>query len=71
MDKLDGEFLKNFMGFGRRKVKFRPWYRPAIDEWPVIAEGFFLFTVRRNGYALEPKKALKISAWWELKIHLW
>ena len=56
---LDPEFLKNFMGYGERRVKFLGhgiglW----IDETPVIAEGFDEPLEEGMVLALEPKKGI-------------
>jgi len=41
MDSLDEKFHQNFMGFGKRKVKFLGHgIGLQVDEMPVIAEGF-------------------------------
>ncbi len=41
MNNLDSEFLQNFMGFGKRKVRFLGHgVGLLIDELPVTAEGF-------------------------------
>ncbi|MGE4283352.1 MAG: M24 family metallopeptidase [Clostridia bacterium] len=60
IDKLDSEFLKNFMGFGNRKVKFLGHgIGLQIDEWPVIADGFTDPLQEGMAFALEPKKGIK------------
>jgi Xaa-Pro aminopeptidase len=56
---LEPAFLKNFMGFGDRRVKFLGhgiglW----IDETPVIAEGFDEPLEEGMVFALEPKKGM-------------
>ncbi|OPX61786.1 MULTISPECIES: Xaa-Pro peptidase family protein [unclassified Methanoregula] len=56
---LEPAFLKNFMGFGERQVKFLGhgiglW----IDETPVIAEGFDEPLEEGMVIALEPKKGI-------------
>lgn len=56
---LEPGFLKNFMGFGDRRVKFLGhgiglW----IDEIPVIAEGFNEPLEEGMVFALEPKKGI-------------
>lgn len=64
MNKLDSEFLQNFMGFGNRKVKFLGHgVGLLIDELPVIAEGFDEPLQEGMVFALEPKKELKTSEW--------
>ncbi|NLD46035.1 MAG: aminopeptidase P family protein [Clostridiaceae bacterium] len=60
MNKLDSDFLKNFMGYGNRRVKFLGhgiglW----VDELPVIAEGFTEPIREGMVFALEPKKGLE------------
>jgi Xaa-Pro aminopeptidase len=60
MDKLDSEFLQNFMGFGSRKVKFLGHgVGLLIDELPVIAEGFDEPLQEGMVFALEPKKGIE------------
>jgi Xaa-Pro dipeptidase len=60
MNKLDSEFLQNFMGFGNRKVKFLGHgVGLLIDELPVIAEGFDEPLQEGMVFALEPKKGIK------------
>ncbi|MDO9549753.1 MAG: Xaa-Pro peptidase family protein [Methanoregula sp.] len=59
LDGLEPEFLNNFMGFGKHKVKFLGhgiglW----IDESPVIAEGFNEPLQEGMVFALEPKKGI-------------
>ena len=59
MDGLEPAFLKNFMGYGNRRVKFLGhgiglW----IDETPVIAEGFNEPLEEGMVIALEPKKGI-------------
>lgn len=59
MDRLEPEFLKNFMGFGEHQVKFLGhgiglW----IDETPVIAKGFDEPLEEGMVIALEPKKGI-------------
>ena len=59
MGGLEPEFLKNFMGYGNRRVKFLGhgiglW----IDETPVIAEGFDEPLEEGMVIALEPKKGI-------------
>lgn len=60
MGRLDAEFLKNFMGYGNRRVKYLGhgiglW----IDETPVIAEGFYEPLQEGMAFALEPKKGIE------------
>jgi Xaa-Pro aminopeptidase len=60
MNKLDSEFLQNFMGFGNRKVKFLGHgVGLLIDELPVIAEGFDEPLEEGMVFALEPKKGIE------------
>lgn len=59
MEGLEPEFLDNFMGFGKHKVKFLGhgiglW----IDESPVIAQGFDEPLQEGMVFALEPKKGI-------------
>lgn len=59
MADLEPEFLNNFMGFGKHKVKFLGhgvglW----IDEMPVIAQGFDEPLQEGMVFALEPKKGI-------------
>jgi Xaa-Pro dipeptidase len=60
MDNLDSEFLKNFMGFGNRRVKFLGHgIGLLIDELPVIAEKFNVPLQEGMVFALEPKNGIK------------
>jgi Xaa-Pro aminopeptidase len=60
MNKLDSEFLQNFMGFGNRKVRFLGHaVGLLIDELPVIAEGFDDPLKEGMVFALEPKKGIE------------
>lgn len=60
MNKLDEDFLQNFMGFGNRKVKFLGHgVGLLIDETPVIAEGFDEPLQAGMVFALEPKKGIE------------
>jgi Xaa-Pro aminopeptidase len=60
MNNLDEEFLRNFMGFGKRKVKFLGHgIGLLIDELPVIAEGFNMPLQEGMVFAVEPKKGIK------------
>ena len=59
MDNLDDEFLENFMGFGKRKVKFLGHgIGLLIDETPVIAERFDEPLQEGMVFAVEPKKGI-------------
>lgn len=60
MNKLDKDFLKNFMGFGKRKVKFLGHgIGLLIDELPVIAEKFHEPLEEGMVFAVEPKKGIE------------
>jgi Xaa-Pro dipeptidase len=59
MADLEPDFLTNFMGFGKHRVKFLGhgiglW----IDEMPVIAEGFDEPLQEGMVFAIEPKKGI-------------
>ncbi len=57
---LDPGFLKNFMGFGSRQVKFLGHgIGLVIDEIPVIARGFDTPLQENMVLALEPKKGIE------------
>ena len=59
MNSLDKDFLKNFMGFGDRRVNFLGHgIGLLIDEVPVIAEGFKKPLQEGMVFALEPKKGI-------------
>lgn len=59
MDGLDEEFLKHFMGYGNRKVKFLGHgIGLQIDETPVIAYGFNQPLEENMVIALEPKRGV-------------
>jgi Xaa-Pro dipeptidase len=59
MTGLSPEFLKNFMGFGNRQVKFLGHgIGLVIDEIPVIAKGFDDPLEENMVMALEPKKGI-------------
>ncbi len=59
MNKLDTEFMINFMGFGSRRVKFLGHgVGLQIDEHPVIAEGFNEPIREGMAFAIEPKKGI-------------
>lgn len=56
---LNDEFLENFMGYGKRKAKFLGHgIGLAIDEMPVIADGFEDPLQENMTIALEPKKGI-------------
>jgi Xaa-Pro dipeptidase len=60
MGSLEPAFLKNFMGFGSRQVKFLGHgIGLVIDEIPVIARGFDLPLQENMVLALEPKKGIE------------
>jgi len=60
MSSLDPDFLKNFMGFGNRQVKFLGHgIGLVIDEIPVIARGFDAPLQENMVFALEPKKGIE------------
>jgi Xaa-Pro dipeptidase len=60
MNKLDSNFLENFMGYGSRKVRFLGHgIGLVIDELPVISEGFYEPLQEGMAFALEPKKGIK------------
>jgi len=60
MNSLDADFLKNFMGFGSRQVKFLGHgIGLVIDEIPVIARGFDAPLRENMVLALEPKKGIE------------
>lgn len=60
MDNLEAEFLKNFMGFEDRKVKFLGHgIGLLIDELPVIAERFDEPLQEGMVFAVEPKNGIK------------
>jgi Xaa-Pro dipeptidase len=59
MEGLTPEFLKNFMGFGNRRVNFLGHgVGLVVDEWPVIAPGFCEPLEEGMTIALEPKKGI-------------
>lgn len=60
MNGLDADFLRNFMGFGNRQVKFLGHgIGLVIDEIPVIARGFDSPLQENMVLALEPKKGIE------------
>jgi Xaa-Pro dipeptidase len=60
MNSLSPDFLKNFMGFGSRQVKFLGHgIGLVIDEIPVIARGFDAPLQENMVLALEPKKGIE------------
>jgi len=59
ISKLSPDFLDNFMGFGKRRVKFiGHGIGLNVDEYPVIAEGFTEPLQEGMVIALEPKKGI-------------
>ncbi|MCX8130485.1 MAG: Xaa-Pro peptidase family protein [Clostridia bacterium] len=59
MNKLSTDFLRNFMGFGSRKVRFLGHgIGLQVDELPVIAAGFDEPLQEGMVFALEPKKGI-------------
>lgn len=59
MDGLDSSFLENFMGYGKRQVKFiGHGVGLYIDEYPAIAKGFDQPLEENMIIALEPKKGI-------------
>lgn len=59
MQSLSPEFLKNFMGFGDRQVKFLGHgIGLFIDEMPVIADRFKMPLEEGMCFAIEPKKGI-------------
>ena len=57
---LEPDFLKNFMGYGNRRVKFLGHsIGLVIDETPVIAQGFDKPIEEGMVFALEPKKGIE------------
>lgn len=59
MNSLSPDFLENFMGFGKRQVKFLGHgIGITIDELPVIAKGFDEPLEEGMVFALEPKKGI-------------
>lgn len=60
VDSLDVKFQENFMGFGKRRVKFLGHgIGLQVDEMPVIAEGFNEPLREGMVLALEPKKGIE------------
>jgi Xaa-Pro aminopeptidase len=60
MESLSPDFLKNFMGFGERQVKFLGHgIGLTIDELPVLAKGFDEPLHENMVFAIEPKKGIK------------
>lgn len=60
MDRVDTQLLKNFMGYGSRKVKFLGHgIGLTVDEMPVIANGFDRPLCEGMVMAVEPKCGIK------------
>lgn len=60
MSGLDPEFLKDFMGYGSRQVKFLGHgIGLTVDEAPVLAKGFKMPLQENMVFAIEPKKGIK------------
>jgi Xaa-Pro aminopeptidase len=60
MNKMEASFHENFMGFGKRQVKFLGHgIGLTVDEIPVIAKGFDFPLQENMVFALEPKKGIK------------
>jgi len=60
MQGLEAGFQENFMGYGRRRVKFLGHgIGLQVDELPVIAEGFDEPLQEGMALAVEPKKGIK------------
>jgi len=58
--RLSPDFLVNFMGYGNRRVKFiGHGIGLHIDEYPVIADGFYEPLMEGMVIALEPKNGIK------------
>ena len=60
MNSLSPEFIRNFMGFGNRQVKFLGHgIGLTVDEIPVIAKGFTMPLQENMVFAIEPKKGIE------------
>lgn len=60
LGRLDNEFLKNFMGFKDRRVKFLGHgIGLTVDELPVLAKGFDDPIEEGMAFAVEPKKGIE------------
>lgn len=60
MDGLTPEFQQNFMGFGKRQVKFLGHgIGLTVDELPVLAKGFKMPLQENMVFAVEPKKGIE------------
>lgn len=58
-EKIEPEFMQNFMGFGERQARFLGHgIGLHVDEWPVIAKGFDEPLQENMLIAIEPKKGL-------------
>jgi Xaa-Pro aminopeptidase len=59
MNKLDNDFLNNFMGYKSNQVKFLGHgIGLTVDEYPVIAKGFKIPLEENMTLAIEPKKSI-------------
>ncbi len=59
MESLPTDFVKNFMGYGKRQVKFLGHSIGLfVDEQPVIAKGFSMPIEENMTFAVEPKKGV-------------
>jgi Xaa-Pro aminopeptidase len=59
ISKLNPDFLENFMGFGKRQVKFLGHgIGLTVDEIPVLAKGFDFPLQENMVLAIEPKKGI-------------
>ena len=60
VNQLSPEFSENFMGYGKRQVKFLGHaIGLTIDEFPVLAKGFDEPLEENMVFAVEPKKGIK------------
>jgi Xaa-Pro aminopeptidase len=60
INKLDPQFLENFMGFEKRQVKFLGHgIGLTVDEIPVLAKGFDNPLEENMVLAIEPKKGIE------------
>jgi len=60
MNGLSANFQKNFMGYGKRQVKFLGHgIGLTVDEYPVLAKGFKEPLKENMVFAVEPKKGIE------------
>lgn len=60
LNDLSPEFQQNFMGFGKRQVKFLGHgIGLTVDELPVLAKGFKMPLQENMVFAVEPKKGIE------------